>query len=104
MVHERGNDTTATPYNATDSRTTIVKPKDIASIVASTGLITEAQPLIPQAQGTISGSRDETCAKPKGNGIPKKNAIGAIKPRAESSLIRAGADINCINNQGSKAE
>ena len=104
MIHVRGNDTAATPYNATASRMTIVNPKDIASIVASTGLITEAQPLIPQAQGTISGSLDETCAKPKGNGIPKKNAIGATKPSTVSSLIRDVADINCINNQGSSAE
>ena len=59
MFHIRGNDAAATPYSATASRTTTVNPKDIASIVASTGLITEAQPLIPQAQGTISGNRDE---------------------------------------------
>ena len=104
MNHVRGNEAAATPYNATAKRTTIVNPKDIARIVASTGLMTEAQPLIPQAQGTISGCRDETCARPRGNGIPKKNAIGAIKTSAITSFIRVGADINCINTQGSRAK
>ncbi|TKJ41381.1 hypothetical protein CEE35_09930 [Candidatus Aerophobetes bacterium Ae_b3b] len=37
--------------------TTRLNPAEVARTVARTGLITEAQPFTPQAQGTRTGSR-----------------------------------------------
>ena len=55
-------------------------------IMARTALITEAQPLTPQAQGMISGLLLESALTASGNGMPMKNASGAISRRAESTL------------------
>ena len=41
-------------------------------------LTTEAQPLMPQAQGIQAGKLFETTSRPSGKGAPIRNANGAI--------------------------
>ena len=57
---------------------TVVYSKFINNSEAKTAPITEAHPLIPQAQGIPSLKFFSNQAKPKGKGIPIKNAYGAI--------------------------
>lgn len=66
---------------------TRLNPREIARTVARTGLITEAQPFIPQAQGTRGDAFRETSCSPEGKGIPIKKAKGAIKRRERSIFI-----------------
>ena len=62
----------------------------MASRVASTALTTEAQPLMPQAQGTSAGASRLTRASARGNGMPMQNASGAIAASASGSLASSG--------------
>ncbi len=56
-----------------------MKPKWIASNVASDALMTEAQPLIPQAQGISRSALSARSLRAIGNGIPIQVAKGAIR-------------------------
>ena len=55
-----------------------LKIEDIPKIRAiwadTIAVITEAQPLIPQAHGTQRGARSATRFRTSGNGIPMQNA------------------------------
>lgn len=64
----------------------MLKPKWMASKEANMVLSTEAQPLIPQAQGMAPGCFFPRKLRPKGKGIPMKKAKGAI--RAKEIKIR----------------
>ena len=57
---------------------TTVKPNWIASKDAMTALTTEAQPLMPHAQGMNPGIPSPTRPNPRGNGMPMQKARGAI--------------------------
>ena len=65
-------------YISTAIPVTVVYSKFINNSEANTAPITEAHPLIPQAQGIPSLKCFSNQAKPKGKGIPIKNAYGAI--------------------------
>jgi len=65
-------------YISTAIPVTVVYFKLINNSEAKTAPITEAHPLIPQAQGIPSLKCFSNQAKPKGKGIPIKNAYGAI--------------------------
>jgi len=70
-----------------------LNPKDIAKMVASTGLMTEAQPLIPQAQGTRGALSEETVVRPTGKGIPINKARGLMRRREIRILTESGEEI-----------
>lgn len=57
---------------------THINPSSTATIVASTVLITDTQPFIPQAQGIKAVFIFEIRDNPAGNGIPIQNARGAM--------------------------
>ena len=57
---------------------TVVYSKFINNSEAKTAPITEAHPLIPQAHGIPCSNVFFIQVKPKGKGIPIKNAYGAI--------------------------
>ena len=63
----------------------------MASKVASTALMTDAQPLIPQAQGTYWSACLPRMSSAAGNGIPMQNASGEI--RTMLNTIFNGLDI-----------
>jgi len=65
----------------------------MARMVASTGLMTEAQPLIPQAQGTRGGLSEETVVRPTGKGIPMKKARGLMRRSEIIILMESGNEI-----------
>ena len=65
----------------------------MAKMVASTGLMTEAQPLTPQAQGTKGGFSEETVVRPRGKGIPINKARGAMRRREIRILTESGKEI-----------
>ncbi len=48
-------------------------------MVASTALTTEKTPFIPHAHGICESFENESIFNPSGNGIPIKNAGGAIQ-------------------------
>ena len=74
----------------------------MASSVASTAPVTDAQPLIAQAQGTSRASVASTRASPKGNGMPMKNASGAMSAAEITILTASGSPIACWNSQASR--
>ena len=80
-------------YSTTAHNMTPLKPVSIASNTASIALSTEAQPLIPQAQGMRCGLLCCSVAKPSGNGIPITNASGAARMNAESIRAVSGKTI-----------
>ena len=80
----------AMKYSSTAHNMTPLKPISIASNTASIALSTEAQPLIPQAQGMRPGLVFCSVAIPSGNGIPITNASGAARMKAESILAISG--------------
>src|SRR5262245_54892218 len=90
----------ATRYNAIAITMTHVNPAFIARSVARIALSTEAQPLIPHAQGTSSGARAETRDKPSGNGIPMQNASGAISSNAMATFGASGSALSNGNSGG----
>ncbi len=69
---------------------TIEKPNCIANKVAATELITEAQPLIPHAQGIKCALSWARLFKASGIGIPIKNANGAINKIESMNLAISG--------------
>lgn len=69
----------AIPYKTTARKISTVKPNCIAIRVASIALITEAQPLMPQAQGIKAGAVWLMLASAIGNGMPMQKPSGAIK-------------------------
>ncbi len=80
----------ATTYSTTAVNMTPLKPISMASNTASMALSTEAQPLIPQAQGISCGAVFCTLIKPSGKGMPMANASGAANTNA--ARIRAVSD------------
>ncbi len=66
-------------------------------IVARTVEATLVAPFIPHAQGKKSSLLRLTSVKPSGNGIPRKNAAGAIKIRAMINLGISGRNISPRN-------
>ncbi len=81
-------------YSTTAHNMTPLKPISIASIAASIALSTEAQPLMPQAQGMRPGLVCCSVAMPSEKGMPIKNASGAARAKAE--MIRAVSGIAII--------
>ena len=81
--------------------TTIEKPKCTANKVANTALITEAQPLIPHAQGTRDSSCSDTLLSASGNGIPIQIASGAIKP-IETTIFADAVSVARATKSGCK--
>ena len=75
---ESGKHQAATQYNAIARNTKTVNPNCIAINVARMALITEAQPLMPQAQGINAGVVWLILAKAIGNGMPMQKPRGAI--------------------------
>ena len=71
-----------------------MNPRLIASRIARIALNTEAQPLIPHAQGTSADRAAATRTSAKGNGIPMKNANGAISTNDTAILSALGRGIN----------
>src|SRR5262245_37245694 len=53
----------------------------MARTVARIALRTEAQPLMPHAQGIVAGLRLATSARPNGKGNPIQKANGAMRTR-----------------------
>jgi len=74
--------------------TTRLNPQEMARTVARTGLITEAQPLTPQAQGTRKGFLTETLLSPRGKGIPIKKAKGERKRRESTIFMGSDKEMN----------
>src|SRR6266571_9052309 len=85
-------------YNAIAISMTHVNPMFIARRAAKIALSTEAQPLMPHAQGTRPGTQAETRDKPSGNGIPMQNASGAI---SSNTMAIFGASGSTISNGNS---
>lgn len=79
------------------------KPKCMAIMVAIIALSTEAQPLIPHAQGMNSGASVARRANPSGNGIPIKNAIGAINSIVTKAFIAIAKAIPIESNVGNNS-
>jgi len=75
---ESGKHKAATQYSEIARNTKTVNPNCIAINVASMALITDAQPLMPQAQGINAGVVWLILANAIGNGIPMQNPSGAI--------------------------
>ncbi len=76
-------------------------PKVIASMVARIAESTEAQPLMPQAHGTRCGALALRRASASGNGMPMKNASGAMSASDSAILARSGKAIRAANSGGS---
>ena len=74
----------------------------IASNVANTALITDAQPLIPQAQGIKCSACCDSEDKAKGNGMPMKKASGAISAKLITILSSAAKVANLLNRSSRK--
>src|SRR6516162_5066323 len=72
----------------------------MASRIARIALSTEAQPLMPHAQGTSAGRAAATRTRAKGNGRPMKNASGAISTSDAAILSVSGSGINQRNSDG----
>jgi len=70
-------------YNVIAISMTHVNPTFIARSVARIALSTEAQPLMPQAQGTSPGAQAEMRDRPSGNGIQNAMAIFGASAEAE---------------------
>ena len=79
---------------------THVNPTFIARSVARIALSTEAQPLMPHAQGTRPGAEAETRDKASGNGIPMQNASGAISSNAMVTFDASGSAVSNGNSGG----
>src|SRR6266702_423051 len=88
-------------YNVIAMSVTNVNPTFIARSVARIALSTEAQPLMPHAQGTRPGAEAETRDKASGNGIPMQNASGAISRNAMAIFGMSGSAISNGNSGGS---
>ena len=73
-----GKQNAATQYKAIARKTKTANPNCIAISVASMALMTEAQPLIPQAQGISAGVVWLILANAIGNGMPIQKPSGAI--------------------------
>ena len=63
-------------------------------------LSTEAQPLMPHAQGTSPGRAAATRTRANGNGSPMKNASGAISTNDTAILSASGSGISQRNSDG----
>ena len=72
---------------------TALNPQWIASRVARIAATTEAKPLTAQAQGTSTGVRAATLARPRGKGIPIAKARGAISSTAIPILTTSSRPI-----------
>ena len=82
---------------------TVVNPQAIARSVAKPALTTEAQPLIPQAQGTSDGAPAATRCRPRGKGRPIANASGASS-MSETVIFTGGAyDMNAAKTGGKRS-
>ena len=96
-----GADHAARMYPNKAIRMTAVMPKWIAINVAITALTTEAQPLIPQAQGINGSELPASRDNPKGNGIPMKKASGAMHRMEMPMRIQSTAAMEYLNTNGS---
>ena len=76
---ESGKHKAATQYKAIARNIKTENPNCIAISVASMALMTEAQPLMPQAQGINAGDVWLILANAIGNGMPIQKPSGAIK-------------------------
>jgi len=76
---ETGKLHAAKQYNAIARKIKKVNPNSVAINVANMALMTEAQPLMPQAQGINAGVVWLILANPIGNGMPMQKPSGAIK-------------------------
>ena len=66
-------------------------------------LTTEAQPLMPQAQGIQDGRLPEITPRPSGKGMPIRNARGAIN-KADNSILNApGSCTRPLKSTGKKS-
>ena len=86
--------TAAKKYSTTASNTTRVKPKWIAITVASTALITDAQPSIAHADGISFSARSSRRVTPSGNGMPIGIASSPINAIDTASFTDIGAPIS----------
>ncbi len=72
---------------------TVENPNEIETRRASIAPLTDSAPLIPHAQGISPFRFFESIDTPVGNGMPRKNAPGAIKITAKTILARNGQPI-----------
>jgi hypothetical protein len=63
--------------------------------------MTDAQPLVAQAHGTSRASPASTLASPNGNGMPMKNASGAMSAAEITILSESASPTAFSNSQGS---
>ena len=75
----------------TASRITALNPIEIARQVAKIALTTEAYPLIAHAHAIKCGLRLLNWSIPSGNGMPIKNASGAMS--AIETIILIGSEL-----------
>jgi hypothetical protein len=80
---ESGKHHATTPYSIIVRIIKTVKPNCIAIRVASIALITEAQSLMPQAQGINAGMVWLILSKPIGNSMPIQKPSEAIAARQD---------------------
>ena len=78
MCVELGKHKAARQYNAIAINTKTVNPNCIAMSVASIALMTEAQPLMPHAQGINAGVVWLILDNASGNGMPIQKPSGMI--------------------------
>ena len=81
---------------------TTVKPNWIASKDAMTALTTEAQPLMPHAQGMNPGISAPIRSSPRGNGMPMQKASGAISRILTTTRNARGKIIRLSHNGPSR--
>ena len=75
---ESGKHQAATQYNAIARKIKKVNPNSVAINVANMALMTEAQPLMPQAQGINAGVVWLILDNASGNGMPIQKPSGMI--------------------------
>ena len=79
---------------------TTENPHEIEIRRASIVPLTDSAPLMPQAQGIRAFRFFESVANPVGNGIPRKNALGAINIVANNILTKSGQPIRTLRIPG----
>jgi len=98
----QGNVNAAARYNSKAEMMTTVKPNCIASKDAMTALTTEAQPLMPHAQGMNPGISAPTRCSPRGNGMPMQKASGAISRMLRITRRASDRDIRLSHSGPSR--
>jgi len=74
----------------------VENPHEIETRRANIAPLTDNAPLMPQAHGIRPFLFFESDANPVGNGMPRKNALGAINTIANNILTRSGHPIRVL--------